>query len=342
MKFSCTFQATGTTWIIDAESRGGFVAAEIETEIRNKLEEFENVYSRFRHDSLVAQIAKAAGQYIFPEDARELFALYGKMYEATDGLVTPLIGQVISDAGYDAAYSLVPKNLPNEMQSAKKWEDVMEYKHPVLTVREPVMLDFGAIGKGYAIDSVGRLLQEKGFENYTVNAGGDILCRGALKNSALRNSVNYNSEHDESDERDISHVRVGLEHPNNPKQAIGVAEISNQSMCGSAGNRRAWGDYHHIINPKTATSPRHISAVWVVVDAEAGTIDGASSSGNGKGNGNANMSIDSTAIADALTTGLFFAEPEALAQKTGFAFEYLIVYADNTMRRSEHFPAKMF
>ena len=51
-------------------------------------------------------MARAAGQYHLPDDAKPMFDLYYKLYAATDGKCTPLIGQVLVDAGYDANYSL--------------------------------------------------------------------------------------------------------------------------------------------------------------------------------------------------------------------------------------------
>lgn len=326
MKYNINFQATGTTWNIDyyldVTLEGTADAESLKNDlmeiIKHRLNTYENTYSRFRKDSLVANIAKgetsetkgirgenetkekikeSIREYLFPEDAKNLFELYRKMYEATGGLVTPLIGKVISDAGYDSNYSLQPKT---EILSAKKWGDVMSYKHPILTVYEPISLDFGAIGKGYAIDLIAQLLIEQGLKEFTINAGGDIC----------HHSNNPNSNNP---------IRIGLEHPHNPKQVIGVAEITNKSICGSAGNRRAWGDFHHIMNPETVTSPKHISAVWVIT------------SGPG-----------STAVADALTTGLFFVEPTILSQRLKIGFEYLIVYADNTMKKSSGFTAEVF
>lgn len=116
MKFNINFQATGTTWQIDyvleasEEKFDDSFTQSLELSIKQRLDEYENTYSRFRPDSLASRIAKATvSKYIFPEDAEGLFALYRNMYDATGGLVTPLIGQVISDAGYDAVYSLKPK-----------------------------------------------------------------------------------------------------------------------------------------------------------------------------------------------------------------------------------------
>lgn len=107
---------------------------------------------------------------------------------------------------------------------------------------------------------------------------------------------------------------VGLEDPDDPKKVIGTVEIQGSSLCASAGNRRNWGSYHHIINPKTLQSVDDIKAVWVVAD--------------------------NTMLADGMATCLFFTDPKHL-QKS-FCFEYLIVKADNTYTVSKHFPGKLY
>jgi thiamine biosynthesis lipoprotein len=96
---------------------------------------------------------------------------------------------------------------------------------------------------------------------------------------------------------------------------IGVATLkTHQSICGSAGNRRAWATFHHIINPHTLESPRNILAVWALAN--------------------------STLEADALTSGLFFTTPQILA--TEFLYEYAIMYADHSVEYSPHFPGEFF
>jgi thiamine biosynthesis lipoprotein len=216
-----------------------------------------------------------------------MLELYRQMYLETGGLMTPLIGRLISDAGYDKEYSLTEKST---LVSPPAWDDVLSYKHPELTVREPVLLDFGAAGKGYLIDIVSDILTAQNIKNYCIDAGGDILHRGAEL------------------------LRVGLENPEDIDQAIGVVEIVNQSICGSSGNRRAWGRFHHIINPSTMSSPTEITSIWVIAD--------------------------STILADALTTALFFARADKL-QKL-FGFEYLILKADFSIERSVGFKAELF
>jgi len=289
-----TFQAIGTTWDIDIPlSLDPSREKNLLSAIKKRIDEFDRTYSRFREDSLVSLMAKKAGEYILPEDALLMMTLYREMYEATDGLMTPLVGQVLVDAGYDAAYSLQPKS---EIKSAKNWDDVMSYEHPVLIIKEPVLLDFGAIGKGYLIDIVAAIIRDHGIKSYTINAGGDIA---------------YKSEADKA-------LRIGLEDPKDVKKAVGVANILDMSMCGSAGNRRVWDRFHHIINPLTVESPKHILGLWTVAG--------------------------STALADALSTALFFMKPEDVEKKlkTKYHFEYAIVYADGSARVSKSFPGNFF
>jgi thiamine biosynthesis lipoprotein len=283
------FEAIGTRWVIDLFSPVSAKKLQtVEATILRRINAFDQAYSRFRSDSLVTAMSKQAGKYELPPDAEPLLQLYRQLYEATDGAVTPLIGQSLSQAGYDANYSFIP----GKVDRTPAWDTVMKYKKPFLDVKQSVLLDFGAAGKGYLTDLVGEQLQEQGISNYCVNAGGDMVYHTSGTDRLL----------------------VALEHPDDDQQAIGVANLYNQSIAGSSGNRRAWQGYHHIMNPHTASSPTHLKAVWVV--AENGLLS------------------------DGLATALFFASPQNLMQK--FSFAYALVRNDNTLEYSKDFPADFF
>lgn len=283
------FQAIGTSWQIDIQDD---LSQEAEVvllqKINDRIAEFDLAYSRFRPDSLVTRMSRESGEFELPTDADLMITLYKKMYDITGGLVTPLIGQVLIDAGYDANYSLSPKHLTKP----KSWEEVIVWENPKLTLNEATMLDFGAGGKGYLVDIVSEVIEGEGIASYCVDAGGDMHYRNTAGEK----------------------LKVGLEHPEDKTMVIGVAEILNQSLCGSAGDRRKWGDFHHIINPDTLSSPKDILAVWTMADT--------------------------TILADILTTGLFFVEASILLKE--FKFEYLIIYADFSMSKSAGFNAEIF
>lgn len=233
-------------------------------------------------------MSQTSGIYQLPSDAQPLMDLYQDLYKKTGGLMTPLIGNTLSDAGYDASYSLTPKKT---LSKPVVWEKALLYNFPTLEIKVPVLLDFGAAGKGYLIDIIGTLLNSLGLSEFTIDAGGDIL---------------HHSENNS--------LRIGLEHPQNEKQVIGVATIKNGSLCGSAGNRRVWKNYHHILSPKTLAPVKNILAVWTY--------------------------SKNALFADGLATCLFLVEPQSLTPY--YDFEYLIVFSDLTINKSESFPAQIF
>jgi FAD:protein FMN transferase len=287
---SFTFEAIGTHWQIDVlDDISQTDAQSLLSKIHKRIDDFDRDYSRFRTDSLITKMSLQGGAYTLPTDAEPLFDLYRDLYNLTGGAFTPLIGQVLSDAGYDAEYSL---QLKKELQKPESWEKVIEYQFPELFLKKPALLDFGAAGKGYLIDLVGELLQEQGIHSFCLDAGGDILYRSEQK----------------------SPLRIGLEHPENTQQVIGVTYLTNKSICASAGNRRKWEQFHHIVNPHTLRSPEHILATWVIAET--------------------------TMLADALATCLFFVPGKMLVKH--YNFEYITLNAEYSVEKSAEFPAELF
>jgi thiamine biosynthesis lipoprotein len=282
------FQARGTKWHIDIyKELDEAEKSDLFSKIKNRIDIFDKTYSRFRADSLVTEMSRESGTFTLPADAEAMFSLYRNLYLRTNGLVTPLIGNLISDAGYDAEYSLKQKK---KLEKPPAWDEAIEYKHPTLLIKKPVLLDFGAAGKGYLVDLIGKVLEENNIKEYCIDAGGDILFKGKTP------------------------IRIGLEDPEDTKKVVGINILANGSICGSAGNRRKWGDFTHIINPKTLASPTNIVAVWVVADTAL--------------------------LADALATCLFFVP--AIKLSDAYKFEYIIIHKDRSFEKSAGFNGEIF
>ena len=235
-RHSLSFEAIGTLWSIETEHELSRVIVE---RVHARIAAFDATYSRFRSDSLVGSAAHSEGSFTFPDDAAVLFACYEKLYDISAGKVTPLIGEMLERAGYDANYSFTQqaqKILPH-------WEDVMHWEDPVLTTTQPIVLDVGAAGKGYLVDLICGLLDEADVQEYVVDASGDLRHKGTTTNL------------------------VGLEDPREPGKVIGAVDVMNKSLCASASNRRAWGDgMHHIFDPDKGESTTDIIATWVMAD----------------------------------------------------------------------------
>ena len=231
---SVVFDAIGTRWTVDTVDP---LEPALAGRISARVAAFDATYSRFRADSLVSQMGRRAGRYRFPTGDEPLFGLYRQLYEATDGRVTPLVGQVLDHLGYDPLYRL-RRNAG--VVVAPAWDDVLTVNETVIAAREPVVLDFGAAGKGYLVDRVADLLVEAGITDFVIDASGDLLHRGSAGD------------------------RVGLEDPSDPTRIVGIANLANGALCASAANRRRWGDeLHHIVDATAGEPVNGVVASWV-------------------------------------------------------------------------------
>ena len=103
------------------------------------------------------------------------------------------------------------------------------------------------IAKGYIVDRAVEVLRKRGAARVLVNAGGDMASAGeALGGDAWK---------------------IGLQDPRVPDGSLGVVQLRGESVATS-------GDYmqyltpdmslHHILDPRTGSSPTHTSGVSVV------------------------------------------------------------------------------
>ncbi len=204
---------------------------------------FDEQYSRFKPDSLVTALSKERGIFEVPEDLTLMLRLYEALYDATGGAMTPAIGFALEDIGYDPAYTLKPKKQIRATPALPEVLTIIDETH--IGLREPVLLDLGALGKGYLIDRLYDLLVREGCLRFLIDGSGDIRCSGAVP------------------------IVCGLEHPFDPTLAIGTFELSSGALCASATNRRAWQGYTHYLDPHTNASPTDIVATWVYAENAA-------------------------------------------------------------------------
>jgi len=217
--------------------------------IKEKIESyttwFDNTFSRFKEESLMSEISKGAGTYKVPRELVEMLEIYKTFEKTTSGAMNPFMGNTFEDLGYDKNYTLKKKekiNLP------KKIDEVLEIiDNENIKLNEEVLIDIGALGKGFWVDKIKEMLEEKNIEKFLVNGSGDI----------------YYKSSDES-------IVVGLENPFDVTQAIGKINIKNQSICGSGINKRKWGtdleEINHVVNARTGEIAKNIVSTWVIAD----------------------------------------------------------------------------
>ncbi len=109
-------------------------------------------------------------------------------------------------------------------------------------------VDPSGLVKGWSVDRGAELLDDAGLQNYSINAGGDILFRGAGL-----------------PEPDWA---VGIEHPLHRDRVAAVARVGALAVATSGAYIR--GD--HVVDPHTGEAPSGVLSV-TIVGPELGTAD---------------------------------------------------------------------
>lgn len=231
-----SFDAIGTAWQIDTPVP---LSAEVRAAVAGVIEEYDAVYSRFRQDSRISALT-SGGAVDLPPSGAALGSLYRTLYRITDGAMSPLVGRSLEQLGYDARYSFTPHGAP---LPAAAWDETFQWHGASMRSEQPVTIDVGAAGKGQLVDLVSMALQDAGYPQHTVDAGGDMVHAGP------------------------SALRIALEHPYVPDTAIGLVALQDRALCASASNRRRWADgLHHVLDATTGQCVDTVVASWVLAD----------------------------------------------------------------------------
>lgn len=335
----------------------------LRTHIGAFISEYERVLSRFRADSTVTAMGEAAhgGRFEFPQWTAGLFDLYDALVDATDGAIDPCVGEDLIRLGYDARYSFTMDDDASDRLGAvhgrPTWRgDVTRAgRHgTTLVTRRAVHLDFGACGKGYLVDCIGRMIDGEPLAGPGPRDETDDAVSAALPHGD-GDAVTLASKETEGTEflidaggdlliHSSQPITIGLEDPADTSRAVGTANVTRGSFCASAPSRRHWQtaghlELHHLLNAIDGRPVRDVAATWVAV-----RDDGRDGSGKisplGCRLGRNDRQWYPTALADGLATALFVVSPDNLTAR--FPFECTILRPNRTASISRHFPGQLF
>lgn len=164
--------------------------------------------------------------------------------EATGGAFDPTVGAMLEQRGFNRNYRTgAVLRTPLSAKWAVSYRDVIvdAATHSV-TLRQPLILDLGAVAKGFAIDLAARELAP--LVSYAIDAGGDLFLAGT--NVERRP------------------WRVGIRHPRDPGALLTTIQVTNQAVCTSGDYLRTVAEGHHIINPSTGRAVDSVCSATVV------------------------------------------------------------------------------
>lgn len=220
---------------LDTEKRG-FQAA-----IDTLLADFNQSLSTYIPDSEISTFNKGSAiefdlPFFYPVLARSK-----AIYEATEGAFDPTVGPLVQAWGFgNNKIEKIPSD--EAVDSLKKLVGFDKLAFDEKSVNKSdnrVMLNFSAIAKGYAVDVVAELLEEKGIENYLVEIGREVRCKGKNPKGEAWSIAIVNPKYKESDQ----------------PQATGFVRLENKAIATSGNYEQFYikdgKKYAHTIDPKS-------------------------------------------------------------------------------------------
>jgi FAD:protein FMN transferase len=139
----------------------------------------EQKFSRYRDDNIVARINSAAGQPVeVDEETARLLDFAELAWLMSDGKFDITSGVLRRAWKFDGSSSAPDNRQVHELLPLIGWSRVV-WRKPFLTLLPGMEIDFGGIGKEYAVDQALAAAAQVTPEPVLVNFGGDLAATGA-------------------------------------------------------------------------------------------------------------------------------------------------------------------
>ena len=206
----------------------------------------EKKYSRYRDDSVTAWIHENRGTAIEvdPETA-SLVDFASQCFDLSEGLFDITSGVLRRAWTFDGSDRIPEAAVIEQLLPLVGFEKI-QWRSPRLVLPAGMELDFGGIGKEYAVDRAYELLAARDWSPFLINFGGDLRAN-----------------------RPPSHGpwQVGIERPDSDREATMLLDLEYGALATSGDSRRYLLKngirYGHILNPLTGwpapESPRSIT-----------------------------------------------------------------------------------
>jgi FAD:protein FMN transferase len=222
----------------------------------------EETLSRFNPGSELSRLNLSAGSWV--KASPLLFSIIRESLKAariTGGIFDPTILPSLLASGYDRSFEILPCRMETPQFSfpATKclWQDIkLDAGSSSVYLPAGCSIDLGGIGKGWTVDKACCGLED--FDNFAVDAGGDIRIKG--------------------NKADGSPWNIGVADPFIDCQNLTVVELYEAAICTSTTTRRKWEiggiSQHHIIDPRFGEPSRSgvISATVIAGSAARAEI----------------------------------------------------------------------
>lgn len=221
--------------------RGAQQTADIKKAVTARLNEIDKQMSVFREDSEISAINRApAGQNIsLSPDMQKVMRAADTVYRQSGGAFDPTLGRLIDMWGFGAGKKTEPS--PQELSGALAdvGFDKLGFTDDFGTLRKTkggAYINLSAIAKGYGVDAIAQVLDDRGCTDYIVEIGGEVKAKG-LRNASAPWNIGINRPQPDADDN------------------ISVVALSNMAVATSGNYRNFYQkdgqNFGHTISART-------------------------------------------------------------------------------------------
>lgn len=222
--------------------------------------EFDRIvklYSRFDPNSKLSELNNHSGEWyaLETEEFTFLIDFALSLSKKTSGLFDPTVIDLLELQGYNSKYNFaevqadpdLQKKLEQQLERRPSWDAIeLDVTNRRVKLASGQRIEFGGIGKGYALDQSAKILQQH-VQDFLIDAGGDIILRGQNGES--------------------SPWKIGLKHEVKGQQGyVGAVQLNEGSICCSGGWGRRFGKFHHLLSRQTGKPVDNFGTVYTYHD----------------------------------------------------------------------------
>jgi FAD:protein FMN transferase len=207
----------------------------------------EATCSRFEPESELSRVSRTPGRPVEVSPLLYHLVEYAlRVAHATGGAFDPTVGHRMEALGFDRNWRSGDRTR-SALDGGATYRDVsLDAVAGTIELLRPLLLDLGAVAKGFAVDMAVQELLPLG--SFMVDAGGDLYLRGSNQSG-----------------RPWS---VGIRHPRDELALIETLAVTDTAVCTSGDyDRRVSADVHHILDPRTGASASELASVTVLASS---------------------------------------------------------------------------
>jgi thiamine biosynthesis lipoprotein len=256
----CRFTAMASPCEILVETDDRALAARLLVIAEQEALRIEHKFSRYRRDNIVFEINNSDGHPVAVDnETGQLLDFAAQLHELSDGLFDITSGILREAWTFDGSDHIPDNDKIAAILPRIGW-DKLVWENPQLALLPGMQIDFGGIGKEYAVDRTIQLIKTASDAPCLVNFGGDLAVTQARAGDKTWD--------------------IGIESVNQPDRVSGNVLHLHRGAIATSGNVRRYllkdgVRYGHILNPKTGwpvSGAPHSVTVAAPTCTEAGML----------------------------------------------------------------------